>query len=83
MANHDTPQHPWPDDEPTRVAPAVKRGRLARIGRALGDAFLTAGMSRGMTGDRSAEGDKAISNAMLFGEGKAKGDHANDVPDRD
>lgn len=83
MVNHDTPEHHLPDEEATRVAPAVKRGRLARIGRALGDAFLTAGMSRGMTGDRSAEGYRAISNAMLFGEGKAKGDEANDVPDPD
>ncbi len=83
MVNPNPPQHPWPHEEPTRVAPVVKRGRLARIGRALGDAFLTAGMSRGMTGDRTAEGHKAISNAMLFGEAMAKGDEANDGSDRD
>lgn len=81
--NPDQPQHEWPEEEPIPVAPVLPRGRLARIGRALGDAFLTAGMSRGMTGDRTAEGYKAISNAMLFGEGKAKGDETNDGSDRD
>lgn len=81
--NRTQPQHEWPDEEPTHVAPVAPRGRLARIGRALGDLFLTAGMSRGMTGQRADETIKASSNAMLFGEGKAKGDEANDVPNRD
>jgi hypothetical protein len=68
MANGST--HQWPDEE-------RPRGLLSRIGRALGDAFLTGGMSRGMSGDRSADGTAAAPNTILFGEGEAQGQEAN------
>lgn len=72
-------EHPWPEDDGPRIrAPEPPRGRFGRILRALGDAFLTAGLSKGMQGDSSAGGtNRAATNAMLFGEAERKGREAN------
>jgi hypothetical protein len=73
--NVDTDQsaHRWPEEELPAPAPTPKTGWLARIGRALGDVFLTAGMARGLASPRGGGEERAISNVMLFGEGEAKG----------
>lgn len=62
MSPEDPVKREWPGAETPRAAPPVRRGRLARLGRALGDILLTAGMSKGLTGDRSGS-NRAASNA--------------------
>jgi hypothetical protein len=82
-----TTQRGWPEGEsPRRRAPEPPPGRFRRVLRALGDAFLTAGMSKGMEGDSTAgASSRATTNAMLFGEAERKGREANDgsAGDRD
>jgi hypothetical protein len=66
--------HRWPGDEPMdeeRREPP--RNWRERIVRALGDAFLTAGMGRGVAGGRTSEDVRATTNVILFGEGDAQG----------
>ena len=72
-------QHDWPEgEEPRSEAPAPPLSRRSRFLRALGDAFLTAGLSKGMQGDSTAGGtNRAATNAMLFGEAERKGREAN------
>jgi hypothetical protein len=88
MATDDHPEHPWPEKEPAvvRVEPQ-KRGRLASIGRAIGDVSITVGMSRGMTGiGTRSSSDAAMTNKLLFGEGEKKGRQTGSpdrVPDGD
>lgn len=82
-----TNQHDWPEGESPRPRAAqAPRGRFGRLLRALGDAFLTAGMSKGMQGDSTAgSSSRAVTNAMLFGEAERKGREANEgaTGDRD
>ena len=75
-----TSQRDWPEGESPRPrASEPPPGRFRRILRALGDAFLTAGLSKGMQGDSSAGGsDRAATNAMLFGQAERKGREANE-----
>jgi hypothetical protein len=59
-------------------APGQRRaGRWARLGRALGDIFLTAGMSKGLLGDRSEGDSRPATNVILFGEGDGEGHEAD------
>jgi hypothetical protein len=69
----------WPEEPMPRIPIAVKRGRFARVVRVLGDTFLTAGVSRGLTGDLSVGDSRAASNVVLFGLGTAEGHEANRV----
>lgn len=82
-----TNEHRWPEgEEPRPEAPAPPLGRRGRFLRALGDAFLTAGLSKGMQGDSTAGGtNRAATNAMLFGQAERKGREANEgsTGDRD
>jgi hypothetical protein len=82
-----TNEQPWPEDErPQPRSAPPPRGRLGRILGALGDMFLTAGMSKGMQGDSSAgAADRPMTNTILFGEAERKGREANrgSTEDRD
>jgi hypothetical protein len=75
------PVHRWPEEEAVRKPAPPKSGRLARLGRVLGDTFLTAGLARGMTGRAGAPADRAAVNVMLFGVGDALGREANRTSD--
>lgn len=74
-SRYQRPVH-WPDDEPV-VAPVVKRTRLQRLGRFLGDVFLLGGMAKGFSGRGAAESSRYATNALLFGEGEEQGRKAN------
>ncbi len=76
MTTPDAPRHRWPEAEPISSLPTAKQGRLARLGRALADIFLTIGLSQGLRG-RSGDGSRAATNVILFGEGEAIGRDAN------
>jgi hypothetical protein len=82
-----TNERGWPEaEEPRPEVPTTPLGRRGRFLRALGDAFLTAGLSKGMQGDSTAGGsNRAATNAMLFGEAERKGREANEgaTGDRD
>ena len=75
--DHVQPEHAWPEEAPSPAPAAVKRSRYARVVRALGDIFLTAGMSRGFTSGREHGDQTAISHVMLFGEGTEQGRDSN------
>ena len=68
---------PMSEIEPGRRSPRKEGvGRWARLGRALGDIFLTAGMSKGLQGT-AAMASSPPTNVILFGEGDAEGREAN------
>ena len=72
------PEHQWPDEEPVREErPEPPRSRRERIVRALGDAFLTAGLGRAAAGGREAAAVRPGMNVILFGEGESKGREAS------
>ena len=71
------PEHAWPEEAPSPAPVAAKSSRYARVVRALGDIFLTAGMSRGFTSGREHGDQTAISHVMLFGEGTKEGRDSN------
>jgi hypothetical protein len=73
--NDQTPLH-WPEEEPV-VVPQVKRTKLQRLGRFLGDVFLLGGMAKGFSGRGGAESTRSATNVMLFGEGEEQGRKAN------
>lgn len=69
----------WPEeDRGGAERPTPPRGLLARVGRALKDAFITAGMAGGMQGDNAVgEATRSTANSMLFGAGRDAGREAN------
>jgi hypothetical protein len=68
MSDDEARTHPWPEEDPapTPRDPA-EHGKLARF---IGDTGLTIGMSQGLGGGRSSDGNRALSNKVLFGEGE-------------
>ena len=87
MDRQSAPEHQWPEGEPVREErPEPPRNWRGRIMRALGDAFLTAGMGRAAGGGDLRDGadTRATTNVILFGEGESKGREASrgSEPDR-
>jgi len=71
MKPDDAGAHHWPEEEPDAPhTERAKRGKLARLGRALGDSALTVGMSQGLVGGVAGDGNRAMNNAMLIEQGK-------------
>ena len=79
MTNSDGSRREWPDGDPEReLRPPISTGRWARIMRAIGDVFLTAGMARGLTDGSGRDAtQRATTNVILFGEADAQGREAN------
>jgi hypothetical protein len=74
-SKYQRPLH-WPEEEPA-VVPIIKRTRLQRLGRFLGDAFLIGGMAKGFSGRTTEEANRYATNVILFGEGEEQGRKAN------
>lgn len=83
MTIPDAPRHRWPEADPISSLPTAKQGRLVRFGRALADIFLTIGLSKGLSGERGGDANRAATNVILFGEGEAIGREASRGSDHD
>jgi hypothetical protein len=73
MDEEESAEHHWPEQEPD-AAPkqTAKQGRLARLGRAIGETSLTIGMGQGLVGGKAGDGNRALNNAMLIDEAKSR-----------
>ncbi len=64
--------HRWPEEETAIPDVPPPQGLLARIGRLLGHVLLTAGIGTGLASTRAPDDQDAMTNVILFEEGRSR-----------